>query len=591
MFRTKHIDWLKKPSNLLKLQLRLNLPKDFYMISLAALVGIVGGFALVLYHFSIEAVNHLFFNTIADSLPEIVGEYFPILIPALGGILIATLFLYVKRYEKEYGAPAIMDSVVNNSGYMPNSLPIVTFIASVLCIATGGSVGKEGPSILIGAGIASFIGQRLKLSGDRLRLLVGAGAATGLAAAFNVPIAGAIFALEIIMADFSIRAFSPIIIASVFSTTISRMYVHSKPIFFVDEYKLQSPVELFLYLLLGLIGGYLAVFLIRSFRWWHTFFSEKVKLPTFWKPVAGGLIVGLSGYFYPEIYGFDDNVINVVLRDNYGMQTLLILFLLKMLMTNITLASGGIGGFFMPVLLIGALYGLIFGHIVNYFFPEFTAPPGAYAVVGMAVLTSGVQHAMLSSILLIFECTNDYQIMLPLMIGVVPAITISQLINKDSIYTMQFKFWGDRIARGRNVEIMEKMKITTVLIKDVETIGESTPLLGIINKFMTSNAITFPVVRGTHELLGTISLRDIREVMFDESVQALIIAHDLAKTDIVTIDDDENFEQAFEKMDFGDFDSLPVVEKGGSKLIGIVTRDDMMKRYRKELLFTGSNSA
>lgn len=584
------MEWLKKPSNLFKISLRLNLPKDFYMISLAAIVGIIGGFALVLYHFALEGVNELFFHTVPSFLPSEVAEYFPILIPAIGGLLISLIFLKVNRYEKEYGAPAIMDSVVNNSGYMPQSLPLVTFVASILCIATGGSVGKEGPSILIGAGIASIIGQRLKLSGDRLRLLVGAGAATGIAAAFNVPIAGAIFALEIIMADFSIRAFSPIVIASVFSTTISRMYIHDKPMFFIDEYKLQSPLELPLYLILGLIGGYLAVRLIHLFRWFHTFFHETVKSNSFWKPVVGGLIVGVCGYFYPEVYGFDDDVINNVVRGDYAFYAIVTLFLVKIFATNVSLASGGIGGLFTPVLLIGALYGLVFGQIMNILFPDVTAPAGAYAVVGMAVFTSGVQHAMLSSIMLIFECTSDYEIMLPLMIAVVPAITVSKLINKDSIYTMQFSFWGDRIARGRNVEIMEKMHIETVLHKDCDTIDEGTPLLGIINKFMSSNAITFPVVRGA-ELIGTISLRDIREIMFDQSVHSLLIAHDLAKTEIVTLSSDENFERAFEKMDFGDFESLPVVEKGTRTLRGVVYRDDMMKRYRKELLFTGSNSA
>jgi CIC family chloride channel protein len=583
-------DWLKKPSNLFKIQLRLNLPKDFYMISLAALVGIISGFALVAYHFAIEWVNEVFFHLIPSFMPSAVAEYFPILIPAFGGILIALIFLRVKRYEKEYGAPAIMDSVVNNSGYMPKSLPLVTFAASILCIATGGSVGKEGPSILIGAGIASLIGQYLKLSGDRLRLLVGAGAATGIAAAFNVPIAGAIFALEIIMADFSIRAFSPIVIASVFSTTISRMYIHSQPIFFIDEYKLHSPLELPLYLLLGLLGGYFSVRFIHLFKWFHNFFREKVRMNDFWKPAFGGLIVGACGYFYPEVYGFDDEVINNVIRGDYTFYAIVTLFLLKIVATNISLASGGIGGLFTPVLLIGALYGLVFGQIMNIVFPNFTAPAGAYAVVGMAVFTAGVQHAMLSSIMLIFECTSDYEIMLPLMIAVVPAITISKLINKDSIYTMQFSFWGDRIARGRNVEILEKMKIETVLKSNCDTINAGTPLLGIINQFMSSNATTFPVIYN-NELIGTISLRDIREIMFDQSTHALFIAHDLAKTDIVTINHDENFEQAFEKMDFGDFETLPVVEKGTNMLKGIVTRDDMMKRYRKELLFTGSNSA
>lgn len=586
--KTIWYNWLLKPSNLFKIQLRLQLPKDFYMISLAALVGIIGGFVLVLYHYAIDDLNHFFFTYLPSFLNDDYQEYSLILIPGIGGLLIALLFLKIPRYEKEYGAPAVMDAVVNHSGNLDYKIPLIAFVASVICISTGASVGKEGPSILIAAGIASYIGRRLKLSGDRLRLLVGAGAACGISAAFNVPIAGAIFALEIIMADFSIRAFSPVIIASVFGATITRMFIHDAPIFYITEYSMVSPIELIFYLFLGMIGGYLSAQFIKNYKKFHDFF-QNLKMNVFWKPIIGGILVGIAGFFFPQIYGFDDNVINGLLRqENMAVYSVLILLFVKFIATSISLSSGGIGGLFTPYLIIGASYGLLFGMIINSVFPEISAPPGAYAMVGMAVMTAGVQHGMLSAILLIFECTSDYEIMLPLMIGVVPALLVSKMVQNESIYTMQFKFWGDRIARGRNVEILEKMKIENVVNEKCEVIDQGVPLLGIINKFMLTNAVTFPVVDDKKQLLGTISLRDIREIMFDQTVQPLLIAHDLAKTDIISINDDENFETAFQKLDFGDFDTLPVVYKGTNILKGVITRDELMKMYRKELLFTGN---
>ena len=172
------------------------------------------------------------------------------------------------------------------------------------------------------------------------------------------------------------------------------------------------------------------------------------------------------------------------------------------------------------------------------------------------------------------------------MIGVVPAITISRFLNQESIYTMQFKFWGDRIARGRNVEILEKMNINSVITDDYETIQESVPMLSIIDKFMNTKYSTFPVINTEDEIVGIISIRDIREVMFDEALHPLLIAHDFATRDIITLDDDSSFEDAFSKFDFGDFDSLPVVYKNTNKIKGIVLKEDLIKVYRKELLFS-----
>ena len=578
------IDWFN-PSRLVNLQLKLNLPKDASITALAAIIGTINGFVLVLYHHGIDSLNTLFFEVLPSYFTASLVPYYQAIIPAFGGLLIAFIFTRVNRYEKEYGAPAIMDAVVNNGGIMPKSLPVVTFVASMICIATGGSVGIEGPSILIGAGIASIIGKQLKFSDDRVRLLVGAGAATGLAATFNVPIAGAIFALEIIMADFSIRAFSPVVIASVFATTVSRMYIHEEPIFFITNYSLKSPFELPLYLILGILGGFVSVFFIKAHKWFHFFFKKLKGITEFWKPVLGGLLIGAIGVTYNEVYGFDDSVIERVLLGNYEIEAILFLFLLKLVATNITLASGGVGGLFTPSLVLGASYGLLFGKIVNLLFPEITAPAGAYAMVGMAVLIAGVQHAMLSAILIIFECTTDYEIMLPLMIGVVPAIMVSRYLHNDSIYTMQFKFWGDRIARGRNIEILEKMNLEQVINKHYDVIEENMPLLAIINKFMTTRFSNFPVLTTNGELVGIISLRDIREIMFDETIQPLLIAHDFATHDIVYLSDDMNIEDAFRKFDYGDFESLPIVEANTKKYRGMVSKEDIIQIYRKELLF------
>jgi CIC family chloride channel protein len=571
--------------DILKLRQKFNIPDEFYMIFLASIVGIIGAFTLVLYHHFLDYTNEFFYHTFPALFPEFIMDYIPIIIPGIGGLIIASFFLFVDRYEKEYGAPAIMDAVVNFGGYMPKRLPSITFFASILTIATGGSVGKEGPSILIGAGIASALGTYLKLSGDSRRLLVGAGAATGLAAAFNVPIAAAIFALEIIMADFSMRAFSPVVIASVFATTISRMYISDAPIFQIVEYHLNSPYELPLYLILGLGGGFLSVFFIRSYKMTHDYF-QKLEIKTFYKPILGGLIVGIMGFYFHEVYGFDNNVINNLIGGNYTILTIALLLVIKIVATNITLASGGIGGLFTPTLIVGAAYGYLFGLAANHIF-DFTAPAGAYAVVGMAIMSTGVQHAMLSAIMIIFETTSDYHIMLPLMIGVVPAILISRRMQGDSIYTMQFQFWGDRIARGRNVEILEKMEINDIVNEKCKSIPLNVPLLSIINSFMDSRATTFPVINEKNEVEGIISLKDIREIMFDEAVHSLIIAQDFAQTDFIYLYDDAKVESAFQKFDIGDFEAIPILKSGTRELRGMLSRDDLMRKYRKELLLTG----
>ncbi|MBW2619644.1 MAG: chloride channel protein, partial [Deltaproteobacteria bacterium] len=334
----------------------------------------------------------------------------------------------------------------------------VKSLASAISIAIGGSVGREGPIVQIGSAIGSSLGQVFRVSPNRMRVLVGCGAAAGIAATFNAPLAGMIFALEIILGEFAIATFSPIVLSAVMATAISRHYLGDYPAFLVPEYQLVSLWELIFYAILGLAAGVVAVGFTTTLYKFEDLF-DLWKRPDYLKPIVAGLAIGLLGLAFPWVLGVGYGGINLALAGQMSWWLLLMLVGVKIVATSMTIGGGMSGGIFAPSLFIGAMLGGAYGQLVHALFPEITASSGAYAIVGMGALVAGTTHGPLTAFLILFEMTGNYKIILPLMSACILATLMASQIKKESIYTLKLIRRGVNIRAGQEVNLLRSLTV------------------------------------------------------------------------------------------------------------------------------------
>ena len=556
------------------------------MVILGILVGLAGGFGAVGFRYLI-----IFFQSISygsgASLLDVVKEvpwYSRVWVPALGGLVVGPLVYFLAREAKGHGVPEVMEAVAIKGGVIRKRIVLIKSMASAICIGTGGSVGREGPIVQIGSAIGSTIGQLFKVSGDRMRTLVGCGAAAGIAATFNAPIAGSMFALEIILGDFGLATFSPIVISSVTATAISRHFLGDMPAFIVPAYELVSAWEFPLYAVLGLFCALIAVTFTRVlYRLEDTF--DAIKFPEYLKAAVGGLIIGVMALLFPHILGVGYGAIDLSLSQMIPWWFMFLLILCKILATSITIGSGGSGGIFAPSLFLGAMTGGFFGMVIHHVFPGATASPGAYSVVGMGAVVSATTHGPLTAILMLFEMTGDYKIILPLMITCIISTLAGGRLLKESIYTLKLIRRGVDIRAGKEVNVLKSIPVKDVMNPDVETLPENLSMEKLFGRISKSNHNSFPVLNEKSELTGILSFIDYSNAVFDENLKYLVVVKELATQNVVTISLDGNLYDALEKITLKDYSILPVVFPDNPKqMAGIITRRDIIGAYNKALI-------
>lgn len=568
---------------------KTKLSDNAYLIAISFIVGIATGLGAFGFRWLILTCKSLFFGH---------GQQWLIpLIPMFGGVLVGPIVYFYAREAKGHGVPEVMAAVALKSGLIRPRVAAAKAVASAICIGSGGSAGREGPIIQIGAAIGSIIAQVFKLSGERMKVLVGCGAAAGISAVFNAPIAGMIFALEIILGDFTISTFSPVILSSVLSSVVSRTLLRDHPVLDAHPYTIVTAWEIGFYIVLGILAGLIAVLFTKSLYLSEDIFDKKIKLPVYLKPALGGLLLGLIGLLAarlnyegfvltaPAVFSDGYESISAVLENRGVLPTITILIFLKILATDLTLGSGNSGGIFAPSLFMGAMTGGAFGMFVHQLFPTITANPGAYALVGMAAVVAGTTHATLTSIIIVFEMTNDYRIMLALMVACVFATLVSRRIMPYSIYTLKLKRKGIELVGGKDTNILELLKVNEIIRKDYKSIPINARLGQIYEIFGHTSANSLPVFDTRGQFYGILSLHNLRSVMAKPVVNDLIIASDIADSLQIYVEEQENLRSALSKFNLRDSDILPVVSSSDKKtFVGILYKQDLLNFYNRRLL-------
>jgi CIC family chloride channel protein len=562
---------------------RWRFDQHVYLSLLAILIGILGGYGAVLFRFVIKAAQYGFYQntreflTFAHTLPF----YLKIGLPALGGLIVGPIIYFGAHEAKGHGVPEVMEAVALRGGRIRSRVALIKILASGISIGSGSSVGREGPIVQIGSSIGSTLARVLKVPRDREKTMVGCGAAAGIAATFNAPFAGVLFAIEVLLGDFGLSTFSPVVLSSVTATTISRHYFGNFPAFIIPPYKVVSLWEFLLYPVLGVAAGVIALLFIISLYKSEDLFNA-LKIPDYLKPALGGLLLGLLLCKWPHVFGVGYGAVNLSLKSQLPMLLLFSLIFVKILATSITLGSGASGGIFAPSLFIGAMTGGFFGYGVHELFPLFTASSGAYALVGMGAIVAGTTHAPITAILIIFELTGDYGIILPLMLSCILSTIVTTSLKDGSIYTIKLLRRGIDISEGWEQNILRTICVREIMSNQVVTIPESMHLVDVINTLKINNVSYLHMVNQNEELTGIISFRDIRPLLQEDTLKRSVMAKDIATSDVFTVGASDNVQLVLERMGRRGISQLPVVAKDNAiKVIGTVSKKDVLAAYEK----------
>jgi len=555
----------------------------------AAVIGVLGGFGAILFRELIEFVQATAYGDpdYSLSLLERLEWWHVLLVPAAGGAVVGPIVYFFAREAKGHGVPEVMDAVATKQGVIRKRIVVAKSLASAVTIGTGGSVGREGPIVQIGSAIGSAMGQILKLPRTKMRTLVGCGAAAGIAATFNAPVAGALFALEVILGDFGVRRFTPIVISSVIATAVSRHFVGDFPAFEIKvSYGMVTPFELLTYPILGIASAVVAVIYIKSVYFSEDMF-DKIRIPEYIKPVLGGLMIGAIGLYCPRIFGVGYETVDQALNDEILPWGFLFLFMgIKLIATSLTLGGGGSGGVFAPSLFMGALLGGGLGHLFHSLFPTLTATPGAYALVGMGALVAAATRSPLTSIMIIFEMTGDYKIILPLMLACIIGNTIATRINRHSIYTLKLARRGVNLMKGRDINLLAALDVEGIYSSRYVAINDKTQLGEMLHLMVEKSDQYFYVKDTRDRFKGAVAVEDLPAALVEgDMLKDLLIARDIMKDDIPLIHPDEKLDKVMFLFGHHNRDEFPVVERGeGGRLLGVVTRRALINAYNGEIL-------
>ncbi|MFQ6059747.1 MAG: chloride channel protein [Thermoplasmata archaeon] len=520
-----------------------------------------------------------------------VGPWLLLILP-LGGLVVGFLTTYLAREAKGHGVPEVMEAIRVRGGRIRPRIVIVKALASSICIGTGGSAGREGPIVQMGSTVGSVTGQRARLSDTRIKILLSCGAAGAIAATFNAPIAGVLFALELILLEFRTRSFIPLVVSSVVASAMMGVLTGNplpQPLF-VASYEFKSPLELPMFLLLGLVSGFLAVVFIKLLYRIEDAF-DRLRVKPYLKPAIGGLFVAVIGLALPQVLGVGYDSI----RSAVGMDTevllrvgipllgaLLLLMLAKLIATSITLGSGGSGGVFAPSLFIGAMLGGAFGLGMHLLLPQIVVSWGAFALVGMGAFFAGASRATLTSIVIVFELTGDYRFILPLMLACVISDGVAILTERYTIYTEKLRRRGIRYTQEMQVNILEMIPVEKAMIKNPSTITEDTKIGKIATKIIFTGYHGFPVVNEKGELVGVLTQEDVRKAL--RAGRRNATAGEVETKEMIVTYPDENLNEVLERMALSGIGRLPVVSrKDRRKLLGFITRSDIIKAHRKKV--------
>jgi CIC family chloride channel protein len=504
-----------------------------------------------------------------------------IFVPALGSLATGYLLYRYFPFARGSGIPQTKFALFINDGRISLRTVLGKFFCCSASLASGIALGREGPSVQVGAGLASVIGRRLGLGKEQVKALVPMGCAAALAAAFNTPIAAVLFSLEEIMGDLHASVLGSAVVSSATSWMVLHLVLGDEPLFHVPAYHLVHTLEFGVYAVLGVVGGLVSVCFVKLLLGLRERFLRMPKWTVWFQPVAGGLAVGLMGYFRPEVMGVGYEYVEKVLNGDLVIRIVALLAVLKIVATAICYASGNAGGIFGPSLFIGAMTGAAVGGVAHAILPGHTAGPGAYALVGMGTAFAGIVRTPLTSVIMVFEVTRDYTIIVPLMISNLIAFLISSKLQKEPIYEALGLQEGVHLPTGESRYALGRMRVSQAMRPASEALAARTPVRSALEWVRRSELVAWPIVRGAG-FCGMASIPDLENAAAkgwaDKTLDNLLDEGLIPQASSMPyLHPDHTLGTALERMGGAGQKALPVVSRANVRqLVGVVTLDDIL---------------
>lgn len=540
----------------------------------AAVVGCIGGLSAILFREGIQGLLWVFTRH-TGSLEQVAWKmawWQRFLIPAAGGLLAGLVLHFGTRLARGQASTDYMEAVAVQKGTLSPRQSLAKTASSLLTIGSGGSIGREGAMVQLSAMLASWLGQRGALSTPRLRLTVACGAAAGIAAVYNVTITGALFVAEIVLGSIAMESLGPLLLAAVTSSLVSRYVGGIEPYFRSPVFQLVSPWELIPYLGMGVVLGLAApgyVRLLRLSEKWLTALVPRV----YWRMALGGLIVGALAIPFPEVWGNGRTMVDLVLSNPWPWGILAAILVCKVTATAVTTGSGAVGGVFTPTMFTGAMLGCLYGHAVQALWPGSTAGPQAYALVGLSGFLTAVTRAPLMAMLMLFEMTLDYGIVLPLMLVCVTAYYTARSLQSDSIYSEALR---RKQPRTTPVEV-SALRVRDLMKSPPATVMENTPFAEIARLFASAPYRHLPVVTLQNQLRGMIALREVEDYLQRHRPSEWVTAAGLMRTDLEMVTPDTSLPEALEVFRRYNGERLAVVQDLQDRLLlGYISKTDLL---------------
>ncbi len=575
----------KHLGRLLAIRDLLRVNEETFHLILAGIVGVLGGLVNLCFYACTELTMRLVLHGTGDvvEIAEVLPWWERLLIPAGGGIVAGALLYWGLQLVGNQGTSNFLEVVVSGNGRLPMRTGLVKSISSLISIATGASIGREGSITQMSATVASKLGQIAKWPPYRLRLLVACGAAAGLAAPYNAPIAGSLFAAQIVLGSFAMNLFGPLVFSAVIATMVSRYFFGIKPFYEIPNFDFTHFSQLPWFVVLGVASGFLAVAFLKLLRWSEEGFA-RLKIPVYIRLGMSGLIVGALAIGIPEVWGNGYGAITRILHGPVTQWFLLALFLSKLAATLASVGSGTVGGVFTPTLFLGASLGSLFGSTLTRL--DWTSlPTGAFAMVGMGSMLAGTTHAPLLAMIMIFEISLNYSIMPPLMLACTVSTLIARGLQQDSVYTEPLRRKGitphdddERLGAATDTSVGEIMR------EPVTPVLPNTPFTELATRFLTSTNNFIPVVDEALRFVGVVALQDIKEYLHSGAEMNGVIAYDIMREPPPSLTPNQKLTDAFPALLQSELRNVPVVNNRiESRLVGSVSRSEALQTISEAL--------
>jgi chloride channel protein, CIC family len=558
------------------------------LMSLGILVGLGAGLGAVVFRELIVLATRLFTGysdySAAGRVPNphlpALGIWFVVAAPVVGGLLYGPLIARFAREARGHGVPEVMLAVAESGGRIRPRVAAVKAVASAVCIGAGGSVGREGPIVQIGSALGSSIGQVLRIPESRMRLLVACGAAGGISATFNAPIAGVFFALELILRDFEVESFGVVVMSSVVADVVGRAAFGSQSFLTLPAFQQRSVWDYAFYAGLGLAAAVIGTLFVRVLYGLEDVADHLWRGPQWLRPAVGGILLGAVLLAMPQLYGVGYPVLEHAVGGGYTTWFLLGLLAGKLLATSLTIAIGGSGGVFAPSLFMGAMLGTAYGDLAGHFAPHMAGPAGAYGLVGMGAVFTAAARAPITALIIVFELTGDYRIILPLMVAIVIATAGASLLGNDTIYTLKLRRRGIDLRRARPT-IMHRLTVADAMRPLPEPLHHDDPLSVVVERFANGPDQALPVIAEDGSFAGVITPTSVDLAARDGRLDAL--AGEFA-IDAPTLEPRQQLDTILDRLLRAEIGGLPVVsESGGGGAVGWITHRDVLRAYHRQM--------